>query len=601
MATPYDGKVFIWHWTGSAIGEATIDDVANTLKTYSPVTNGVFIKTSDAADWQGRYDTKASMEINGPSDIARWVNTLAPHGLEVHAWCVIKGINISGEISKIVQAAQVPGLRSMILDVEPYDGYWEGDPEDVVTLMSGVRNALGHDFHIGISIDPRRHWYNSIHPQSWRPYVNSVHPQCYWGEMGRTPEDILTETYVTWGTYGLPIYPVLQGYGVSSDSIREAQDIARSVRGATGLSYFRLGVIGPIEFAAINEEKVDTEVGPDSVWRRYGWEKVLAPGESGYMDGSHTGQPSSQAFSEFTSVRGHPIKWTATRADRDTVWALWRPNLPARGIYEVSVFIPGQHATSLVARYHIHGIAGVGTELLVRLNQARYYDQWVPLVVYEFEDVADGAQVNLTDLTGETGKEIAFSAVRWRQVLEEIQPGERIGFDSPVGTPEERLSDQIWPGTWFDATGYATLYTPSGQYHTGADLNNNQPTWDADKLAPVYSIANGVVTFSARGGASWGNLIIIRHDALPDGTVVWSRYGHVINMLVREGDRVERGQQISQIGNAEGAFPYHLHFDIVKTDILEQNPSHWPGSNLDEVFRHYAEPRQFIINNRSSR
>jgi murein DD-endopeptidase MepM/ murein hydrolase activator NlpD len=601
MATPYDGKIGLWHWVGSSVGEPDIDALANSIKRHCPAADAVYVKTSDATSWQGRYDSKVTMEINGPADVAKWVNTLAAYNLEVHAWCVVKGVDINGEIDKIVQVGRVPGVRSMILDVEPYSGFWQGTREAVVRLMSGVRAALGRGFHIGISIDPRKHWYTVIHPDAWRPYVDSVHPQCYWGEMGRTPESVLTETYVTWGTYGLPIYPVLQGYNVSAASIREAQDIARSVRGATGLSYFRLGVMGPIEFAAVNDEKVDTEVGPDRVWRRYGWEKIVAPYQAGHMDGTHTGQPAREVFAEFTSVRGHPIKWKKTRGDRDTVWALWRPTLPARGIYEVSVFVPGQHATTREARYHIHGIVGAGSELLVRLDQSKYYDQWVPLVVYEFNNQPNGAQVNLTDLTGEPDKEIAFSAIRWRQVLEQALPDQRMGFDPPVGTAEERMGTKIWPGTWFDATGYATLYTASGTYHTGADLNNNQPSWDADRLAPVYAVADGVVTFSARGGASWGNLIIIRHDPLPDGAVVWSRMGHVTSPIVREGDRVVRGQQIAQVGNAEGAFPYHLHFDVVVTDVLERNPSHWPDKNLDEVYRHYVDPRDFIEKHRPVR
>ncbi len=602
MATPYDGKVCLWHWEGDAVGEPDIPTLINNVKARAPVTDAIFVKTSDGDAWQGNFDSKTSMSIKGPADITRWVNALAAAGLEFHAWCVVHGANVNGEAARIIETARVPGVRSLILDVEPYPQYWQGSRNDVIRLMSTVRNALGPHFHIGLSVDPRRHWYSAIFPDAWRPYVNSVHPQCYWGTMGRTPEDVLTETYVVWGNYGLPIYPVLQGHSVSAESLRRAQNIARSVRGATGLSYWRIGVISPIGYEVINQEKVEAEIGPDRVWRRYGWEKIITPYEAGYVDGTHTGQPPAQVFGEFTSVRGHPIKYKQTRADRDTAWAIWRPNIPERGIYEISVFVPGQHATTQQARYHIHGVAGVGAELLVKLDQSRYYDQWVPLVVYEFDKRPDGAQVNLTDFTGEGDKEIAFTAVRWRQVLEQVKPSPQAGFDSPVGTVEERLSNEIWPGAWFDATGYATFYTAIGpSYHTGADLNLNTPFFDADRLAPVYACADGVVTYSAQVGGTWGYIIVIRHDPLPDGTVVWSRYGHVSNPLVREGDRVVRGQQICNIGNAGGRVPYHLHFDIAKTDILELQPTHWPGLNLGEVYQHYLDPRQFILEHRPAR
>lgn len=602
MATPYDGKVAFWHWKGNSVSEPDIQTLATNLKAHIPTADAIWVKTSDGGSWQGTFDTKSSMWIRSRADITKWVNTLANFGLEFHAWAVLKGTNIPEETARVVEASSVAGVRSMVLDVEPYQYYWQGSRDDVIRLMTGVRNALGNDFHIGLCIDPRSHWYNSIFPDAWRPYVNSVHPMCYWGTMRRTPEDVLTEAYMVWGPYGLPIYPILQGHGVTPDSIREAQAHSRSVRGATGLSYWRLGVIDQQASAVIKQETVETEIGPDKVWRRFGWQKIVAPSEPGHMDGTHTGQPPQQLFTTFTSVRGHISKYAKTSAVRDQVWSLWRPNIPKRGIYEVSVYVPGRNATTRQGQYHIHGVAGVGSELLVRLDQSRYSYQWVPLVVYEFDNRPNGAQVNLTNLTGENDREIAFSAVRWREVLEQVKPGERHGFDSPVGTVQERLGSQIWPGTWFDATGFATYYTAVGAaYHTGADLNNNSPNWDADANAPVYAPADGVVTFSAAASGTWGYLIVIRHDPLPNGQSVWTRYAHANNALVRAGDRVERGQHICNIGNAGGLVPYHLHFDVAITNILEQRPAHWPGLNLQEVYRHYTDPKKFIQDNRPVR
>jgi murein DD-endopeptidase MepM/ murein hydrolase activator NlpD len=114
----------------------------------------------------------------------------------------------------------------------------------------------------------------------------------------------------------------------------------------------------------------------------------------------------------------------------------------------------------------------------------------------------------------------------------------------------------------------------------------------------VYAAADGVVTFSGRGGGTWGRLIVIRHDPLPDSTVVWSRSAHIRNPLVSEGDRVTRGQQIATVGSAEGMLPFHLHFDIAKTNIMELRPGHWPGTDLGQVLKHYVDPRQFIEDHR---
>lgn len=130
------------------------------------------------------------------------------------------------------------------------------------------------------------------------------------------------------------------------------------------------------------------------------------------------------------------------------------------------------------------------------------------------------------------------------------------------------------------------------------DLNNNRPNWDSDRNTPVYAPAHGVVTFSGLLGGSWGHVIVVRHDPLPNGTVVWTRYAHLNDPQVTEGQRVERGEEIAKIGNANGRMPYHLHYDILKTDILERSPGHWPGTDLSSVLRHYHNPRTFTEQNR---
>ncbi len=602
MASPYDGKIGLWHVAGSWIGEPDIETLAQNVNNYAPNADAIYVKTSNADSWMGTRDTKNSMSIDGPDDIARWVQVLSNFNLEFHAWAVPRGENVQAEIDRIVQACQVPGVRSMILDVEPFSGFWLGDRDAVIQLMSGVRERLGPDFHIGMSCDPRTRWYNAIYPDAWRPYVDSIHPQCYWALMGRDAEDVLTEAYVTWSGYGLPILPVLQGFDVSAESIRQAQSIARGVRGATSLSYFRIGTLSPLMYSALNEETIVEAVGPDDVIRRYDWEKIIDPSNSGFRSGSHIGTPADQLFFDAEDARGRPYRYISTKADRDTIWAQWIPRLPSEDTYEISVYVPDENASTTEAQYHIHGIVGRGTELLVRFNQSRYRNQWVPIVVYDFQEGIEGGNVNLTDLTGEPDKEIAFSAVRWRRVISQTRVEVEAlgaGMDAPVGTDAERRTEKVWPGTWFESIGYAQYYTVVGPaYHTGADLNNNQPVWDSDRDAPVYSAADGIVITSAVLGGSWGHVVNIRHDPLPDGRVVYTRSAHLNNPLVVEGQRVTRGQQIGQVGNSNGRFAYHLHYDVVITDILESNPGHWPGLDLNSVKKHYVDPASFIRNNR---
>src|SRR5690606_34610086 len=121
---------------------------------------------------------------------------------------------------------------------------------------------------------------------------------------------------------------------------------------------------------------------------------------------------------------------------------------------------------------------------------------------------------------------------------------------------------------------------------------------DADRHTPVYACASGVVVFASRLPV-WGNVIIIKHDPLYTSRVVmYSRYAHIEDMIVQVGQRVERGQQIARVGNAFGQWPYHLHFDLSPTSILESQPQHWPGRNYTTLIQNYVNPRLFIQHNR---
>ena len=167
-------------------------------------------------------------------------------------------------------------------------------------------------------------------------------------------------------------------------------------------------------------------------------------------------------------------------------------------------------------------------------------------------------------------------------------------FQSPVGSPPEIASGVIWPGRWFDATPYLSQYALG--YHTGADLNLNYPHWDSDRHMKVFAMGKGKVTYAKLYSRQyWGNIIVIDHG-MQENAPLFSRYGHVENLIVAEGDEVEAGQHIADVGNGEELFPYHLHFDISRTDILATKPSHWPGPSIQLVRVHYVDPKLWLQN-----
>ena len=167
-----------------------------------------------------------------------------------------------------------------------------------------------------------------------------------------------------------------------------------------------------------------------------------------------------------------------------------------------------------------------------------------------------------------------------------------MSFTAPIGSVEERETGMIWPGRWVDVTGYDKLYDLG--YHTGADLNLNHPHWDANAHSQVCAIGDGTVTFAQLFSPhEWGNIIVIDHGTV-DGRPLFSRYAHVENISVSPNQSVSTGEPIAAVGNGEGLFPYHLHFDISLTAVLRSKPEHWPGFSRALVHEHYVNPQEWL-------
>ena len=623
--TPYDGKVGIWHWKGTSVSETSIDQLLTNIKTRTPNVSQIWVKISDGGNWQGEFDS-SSLAINGASSIDQWVSACQTAGMEFHAWCVPNGLDIDAETGIIIEACTRPGVLSLILDIEQPPGYWKGGAAAIRPFMIALRRGLGTRFHIGLSVDPRQHNKAAVFPDEWSPFIDSLHPQTYWTTFRTTVETTLTNMYTAWGGYGKPIIPALQGTAPVQEQT-EAHTLATQKHGAKGLSWWRYGVIS--QWTAINKPIELTDSPADLVLdniENFADEVVIKPTAQGFRSGTYTGQPE---FNVRQNTWGWDYLYTTTEVRTSKVWAEWRDDLPQSGLYEISAFIPMQKSTSTRARYKVHGIVGTDTEVVVDINQNINRNTWVPLGIFDLDRRMENAgRVFLNDVTGEDDKEIAFDAVRFRRIVStppgyapapdpgnepssppasgESRPtvvnGVNVadGYDSPVGTSEQRRGADVWPSGWRDASPFAKLYfigTPSEAYHTGADLNFGRPY--ADRGMSIYACASGVVTFAARMGV-WGNLIVIRHDPLfqPGGSVIFSRYAHVQNMRVQVGQRVARGERICEVGDAFGRFVPHLHFDLSSTTLFETRPSNWPKLDYNLLIANYIDPLQWIQRNR---
>ncbi|MBE7512543.1 MAG: hypothetical protein HS103_06990 [Anaerolineales bacterium] len=436
IITPYDNKIGLWHHKGQNVTEKTVDELAQTIRRHCPAASQVFVKTSDGVDWQGRYDRKASMAITGKDAILRWVETLQKYGLEFHAWCVPQGLNIEGEARVIIDTCTTPGVRSMVLDVEPYRGFYQGGRATVRPLMTRIRAALPGAFHLAMTVDPRPQHYTSVFPEEWFPFVNSVHLQLYWKIFGATPEATLQAGFKTWGKFGRPLFALLEADNVPPAEAERARALAVNTYRSPGVSWWVLGILSASELAATNRAAAgytpETPPGTDGAAVRYGASILVQPGRAGYTDGKFPdAEPGTGTFQSYVGYLGGTGKTHPTNDHVANVWARYDPQIRRSGWYTIEAFIPNLGATSGKMRYKLHGVRGEPSEIILTVPQALYNNEWATLGTFYIE--AGGQQpgvIYLNDWTFEPGLAFALDAIRWRPVITEtrLEVVSNVGF-----------------------------------------------------------------------------------------------------------------------------------------------------------------------------
>jgi murein DD-endopeptidase MepM/ murein hydrolase activator NlpD len=86
--------------------------------------------------------------------------------------------------------------------------------------------------------------------------------------------------------------------------------------------------------------------------------------------------------------------------------------------------------------------------------------------------------------------------------------------------------------------------------HRGLDLT-------APKNAPVYATGDGYV-YMAYYSDTYGQVVYLRH-----GFGYETRYAHLTKFIVKEGQRVQRGQVIGYVGTTGQSEANHLHYEVL--------------------------------------
>ena len=98
------------------------------------------------------------------------------------------------------------------------------------------------------------------------------------------------------------------------------------------------------------------------------------------------------------------------------------------------------------------------------------------------------------------------------------------------------------------------VYRNIRKMHEGIDFT-------APRGTEIHVTGNGVVEEIKLSRRGYGNQIIINH-----GFGYKSRYAHLSKILVKEGQKVTRGEVIGLVGNTGKSVGPHLHYEVLKNN-----------------------------------
>ncbi|MFJ8819970.1 M23 family metallopeptidase [Amycolatopsis thermoflava] len=166
-------------------------------------------------------------------------------------------------------------------------------------------------------------------------------------------------------------------------------------------------------------------------------------------------------------------------------------------------------------------------------------------------------EVAALDDAEQTRRDKAAQAARDEAARQEVARQEAARLEA---ARQEELRNRVFaPVTGVITSNYGPRW---GTTHYGLDIANKIGT-------PIRSPMAGVV-IEAGPASGFGLWVKIRHD---DGTI--TVYGHINSYSVREGQRVQGGQVIAQVGNRGISTGPHLHFEVWSPSGKKVDPLEW--------------------------
>lgn len=121
-----------------------------------------------------------------------------------------------------------------------------------------------------------------------------------------------------------------------------------------------------------------------------------------------------------------------------------------------------------------------------------------------------------------------------------------------------RLQRELKPSGWPVALGYvSSTYGYRADPFNGRRVLHSGIDFAAQPGSAVLAVAAGIVTEAApRDG--YGNLVEINH-----GNGYVTRYGHNQRLMVKPGQKVDKGQKIATVGSSGRSTGPHVHFEVL--------------------------------------
>lgn len=221
----------------------------------------------------------------------------------------------------------------------------------------------------------------------------------------------------------------------------------------------------------------------------------------------------------------------------------------------------GTHTGDLVTYYY--------TEPYLSVMTTRYdtYDQNVEMeVVYQYSSSLErgceymkqsgsSGYENVTALITEINGVESDRLIISRTVIEEMVPRVFVS-----GTKENKTIDDMSIieklGTFCWPVGGDNYVSSLYGYRSWDKSNHKGLDIAAKKGTPIYAAAAGKVTM-AKTYSTYGKLVVIDH-----GNGIKTYYAHQSAIHVSEGDYVEKGDLIGEVGMTGSASGNHLHFEL---------------------------------------